>query len=254
MKYILLLLAHFIGDYLFPFTKLEQRSVLHKGMLILRSLIYSCCILLALCIFMPLWRVLVFWILIGTAHAIADFVCLLSKQKVDQKSRNSRSAHLIVYVTARSAIILIVMICGYFLGPPGQFGAYIFAFLLKHLTWIQLFNGLIVLLMLMICSRPTAEFIKNVFISLSFQDDLPLDQSDAQNKSGYIIGILERIIILILGFKGQLGAIGFVLAAKSLARYKQLEDQLFAEKYLIGTLLSAAISLTCVAIGQALWL
>ena len=38
------------------------------------------------------------------------------------------------------------------------------------------------------------------------------------------------------------------LTAKSVARYKQLEDQTFAEKYLVGTLLSAVISIACVGI------
>ena len=43
--------------------------------------------------------------------------------------------------------------------------------------------------------------------------------------------MLEREIILILGLMGQFGAIGFVLTAKSLARFRQLEDKEFAEKY-----------------------
>lgn len=63
---------------------------------------------------------------------------------------------------------------------------------------------------------------------------------------GSLIGILEREIILMLGLMQQFGAIGFVLTAKSLARYKQLEDKDFAEKYLVGTLLSAFIAIGCV--------
>lgn len=62
-------------------------------------------------------------------------------------------------------------------------------------------------------------------------------------KIGSWIGILEREIILMLGLMGQFGAIGFVLAAKSLARFKQLENKSFAEKYLVGTLLSALIAI-----------
>ncbi|NLB45754.1 MAG: hypothetical protein GX821_11425 [Clostridiaceae bacterium] len=79
---------------------------------------------------------------------------------------------------------------------------------------------------------------------------LPDEGTSGQN--GALVGMLERAVILILGFSGQLGAIGFVLAAKSIARYKQLEDKAFAEKYLIGTLLSAVISLVCLVAGKAL--
>jgi hypothetical protein len=55
-----------------------------------------------------------------------------------------------------------------------------------------------------------------------------------------------------LGLNGQLGAIGFVLAAKSLARFNQLNDKSFAEKYLVGTLLSVVIALFCITIGNSI--
>lgn len=58
-----------------------------------------------------------------------------------------------------------------------------------------------------------------------------------------MIGKLERLIIAMLVIYGEAGAIGFVLAAKSLARYKQFEDQDFTEKFLVGTLASAAIAI-----------
>ena len=56
--------------------------------------------------------------------------------------------------------------------------------------------------------------------------------------AGFVIGILERLIILTLGLLGEFGAVGLVLAAKGLARFEQLKDKNFAEKYLIGTLLA----------------
>ena len=46
----------------------------------------------------------------------------------------------------------------------------------------------------------------------------------------------------------QFGLIGFVLTAKSIARFKQMEDKNFAEKYLIGTLTSFLIVLITVLI------
>ena len=39
------------------------------------------------------------------------------------------------------------------------------------------------------------------------------------------------------------GSIALVLTAKSLARFKQLENKEFAEKYLVGTLISLVIAL-----------
>ena len=50
----------------------------------------------------------------------------------------------------------------------------------------------------------------------------------------------------------QFGLIGFVLTAKSIARFKQMENKNFAEKYLIGTLTSFLIVLITVLILKGL--
>ena len=50
----------------------------------------------------------------------------------------------------------------------------------------------------------------------------------------------------------QFGLIGFVLTAKSIARFKQMEDKNFAEKYLIGTLTSFLIVLITILILKGL--
>ncbi len=65
----------------------------------------------------------------------------------------------------------------------------------------------------------------------------------AINHTGKIIGILERSIIVILAAMGEFTAIGFVSAAKSIARFKELDDREFAEYYLVGTRLSVLIAL-----------
>ena len=55
---------------------------------------------------------------------------------------------------------------------------------------------------------------------------------------GRLIGILERALVLTLVLLGQYGALGFVVAAKALARFRGLDDRDFAEYFLIGTLAS----------------
>lgn len=64
--------------------------------------------------------------------------------------------------------------------------------------------------------------------------------------SSFIIGVLERLCILTLVILNQYTAISFIIAAKSLARLNYLiGDKDFAEKYLIGTLLSIMIAILC---------
>jgi Protein of unknown function (DUF3307) len=60
---------------------------------------------------------------------------------------------------------------------------------------------------------------------------------------GATIGVLERLLIVTLVLTGAQAAIGLVVAAKTLARFKQLDDRQFAEYYLLGTLASVSVAL-----------
>lgn len=65
-----------------------------------------------------------------------------------------------------------------------------------------------------------------------------------KDNNGAIIGFLERIIIVILISVNQYSAIGFILTAKSVARYNKIsEDAKFGEYYLIGTLYSTLFAI-----------
>lgn len=66
--------------------------------------------------------------------------------------------------------------------------------------------------------------------------------------AGRVIGFLERwLVYIVILASNDLQAIGLILAAKSLARMKQMDDKAFAEYVLIGTLLSV---LSAVLIGR----
>ena len=97
---------------------------------------------------------------------------------------------------------------------------------------------------------PASVLIRKLFISIS-PKTYPKTYSE-ELKAGNIIGKLERTIIAILLLNNQFGLIGFVLTAKSIARFKQMEDKNFAEKYLIGTLTSFLIVLITILILKGL--
>ena len=68
-------------------------------------------------------------------------------------------------------------------------------------------------------------------------------------EAGKVIGYMERGIIFFLLMHGQYGAMAFVLTAKSIARFKEIEEnRVNAEYYLIGTL----FSITCVIVISSL--
>ena len=69
------------------------------------------------------------------------------------------------------------------------------------------------------------------------------DSLKSQQKVGAAIGLMERLIIITLALCGSLGSIAFILTAKSIARFNELNDRRFAEYYLVGTLTSTAIAI-----------
>lgn len=61
--------------------------------------------------------------------------------------------------------------------------------------------------------------------------------------TGRVIGMLERIFVFLFVLLNQYAAIGFILAAKGVTRFKDFESRTFAEYVLIGTLLSALLAM-----------
>ncbi len=60
---------------------------------------------------------------------------------------------------------------------------------------------------------------------------------------GRTVGALERALVLTLVLLGEYPAVAWIIAAKSLARFKQLDDREFAEYFLVGTLSSFLLAL-----------
>lgn len=72
----------------------------------------------------------------------------------------------------------------------------------------------------------------------------------AENRSGYVIGALERLIIAIGLFTQSWEVLAGVVALKSIARFKELDEAEFAEYFLIGSLFSLLWALLI----SSLWL
>ena len=81
----------------------------------------------------------------------------------------------------------------------------------------------------------------------SAADRAPLPPSA---KVGATIGVLERILIVVFVLTGSEAAIGFVVAAKTLARFRLLDDRDFAEYYLLGTLASVAVAIITALVAR----
>ncbi len=89
----------------------------------------------------------------------------------------------------------------------------------------------------LLCLKPANVFIKEVFnssrIIVSTDNEMP--------NAGKLIGILERLLTLTFIVVQQYEAVGFLIAAKSILRYRD-DETLKTEYVLIGTMLSFGIA------------
>lgn len=82
--------------------------------------------------------------------------------------------------------------------------------------------------------------------------DEPTSIDQVEYNRGRVIGALERLMTFFFVLKGAYGALGFLIAAKGMTRFKQLDDREFAEYFLIGTFLSIILAGSAALVTQCL--
>ena len=102
----------------------------------------------------------------------------------------------------------------------------------KVLLWVWAF---------VFCLRPANFIIQNIFkeAKISIPDS---GKEQSLPNAGRVIGNVERMLTLVFVMLGQYEAIGFLLAAKSLLRFRET-DTVKSEYVLVGTLLSFGIAI-----------
>lgn len=107
--------------------------------------------------------------------------------------------------------------------------------------WLPEANVLLWIVAFVFCLRPANFFIQNVFkeAKISIPDS---GKEQSLPNAGRVIGNVERMLTLVFVMLGQFEAIGFLLAAKSLLRFRET-DTVKSEYVLVGTLLSFGIAI-----------
>lgn len=110
-------------------------------------------------------------------------------------------------------------------------------------------EGIMITAAFVFCAKPANILIKNIFRTFSIDipkiNDLDKPQEDASihetslPNAGKLIGIMERFLVLALILVGQFSAVGLIIAAKSILRFRSTVKN---EYILVGTLLSFGIA------------
>jgi len=221
---VLQFIAHFLSDFLFQSQKCSDNKEKEgfKSKFLYKHIAVSF-LLSAILSFQ--FSFIVFSLIISISHFLFD--------GIKNYSLNFKFLRKYLFFTDQilhiSVIILVVFLYNkYFENnfiveiPEIKYLLYIFAYIL--------------------ILKPTNILIREIFKFYEIKIDKSLQETDELPNAGKLIGITERVLTLTLIILGQYSAIGFIMAAKSILRFKEAETQK-AEYVLIGTMLSFGIAI-----------
>ena len=237
----ILISVHLLADFLFQTSAYSEKKRKKLKPLLLHCFIYFIVFEIVLLPILQFKKAFLLGMIISVLHFFINF----TKNKLE-KSFPQRRLQIWIF-SINQLIHFFIIIAMYFILNLENSVSNLYVKLQEYenfktiILYISVFS---------IIFEPASVFIRKLFTSISPKTS-PKENLE-ELKAGNIIGKLERIIIAILLLNNQFGVIGFVLTAKSIARFKQMENRDFAEKYLIGTLTSFLIVLISVFILKGL--
>lgn len=253
--FTILLCVHVLGDFYFQTQKMADKKQKQFLWTVFHSLIYAVGSWLLLFLFLPGLKMRYILAFAG-AHAAIDIikyaVCSLLKTRCG--IRNSMYDRRNLFLIDQAAHLLTILGIAFWIGKSNITELYREeAELFFHTFDVSETVFLKWIFVLLLIHKPANILIANILSGYrpekreGSDKKLP-DENGTDRNAGRMIGTLERIIMVIFIAIGQYAAVGLVLTAKSIARYDRIaKDQVFAEYYLLGTLLS-----TICAIAAAL--
>ena len=233
----ILISIHLLADFLFQTSAYSEKKRKILKSLLLHCLIYFIVFEIVLLLILQFKKAILIGMIICISHLLINFI----KNKLEKIFPQRRLQFL--FFSFNQLLHFIVILIFYSILNLENFTSQLYIDL-KDCEYFKTF--ILYITVFSIILDPASVLIRKLFISIS-PKTYPKAYSE-ELKAGNIIGKLERTIIAILLLNNQFGLIGFVLTAKSIARFKQMEDKNFAEKYLIGTLTSFLIVLITVLI------
>lgn len=226
-------IGHILADYYFQTATMAKEKEKTFRYLLSHCLIY---LLTMMLVILPLfnWQLLLWALFIGFIHFIIDACkALISKRFEFNDLQNvllyliDQFVHILTILFVVTFILFVQVDISYFSFLDELLNHFDFD-VKEILSWV---------VMLLLILQPSSITIRKVLDHFD-----PKTSDEGITNAGALIGVFERLLILFMLYANQYAAIGFVLTAKSIARYNKIaEDPKFAEYYLLGTLLSSLL-------------
>ena len=217
---IALVAAHLLADFVFQSKRMAERKrnplVLFAHAGVAGALAY---------LLTGAWRVWEIPVVIAVTHGLIDFI----KVRLNRKG-------LLLFTIDQIAHVAVIVVLARWL----QLAPFV-------LHWVARFGDRVSSMLIVMSGAITVTVVSGVVVE-NFVKSLQTPESGVGNSGfptgGARIGQLERILVFILFLIGQPGAIGFLVAAKSILRFGELkEDRREAEYVIIGTMWSLVCAL-----------
>lgn len=238
-KYLWILgISHLLGDFYFQTEKMaEAKDKTYRGVVLHCAEYYVAALLVVLPVFS--FSMVAAITLASFIHFAIDSVkyLLLARKRIKKNGR--------MFVVDQCIHALSIFILAYFMNDGGC-----------SIGHIAIVNRILVvygcepemlakwLFVILLLHKPANILIQNLLGAYKPKAEDGIIRAD--NRIGRRIGTMERLIMLAFLSVNQYTAMGFVLTAKSIARYDKIaKDEKFAEYYLLGTLVSVLCVVFC---------
>ncbi len=228
---MLLVIGHFIADFLVQtrrMAELKEKSTRH---LLEHGLMTILTHLVLLIPFMS-WTVAVGVAALAIVHTILDTLRI--------RVMGAWGGTLAAFFLDQGLHLATVFVLFGILKQAGAHKNIVLAYPQIWLPWAKQYG--IILAGLVFNGRGGTAIVRRLL--QSFPKVVPKQEEGGVDEfaMGRTIGCLERFLVFTLVLMGQWGALGLVVAAKSIARFPELKDQNFSDYYLIGTLSSILVA------------
>lgn len=252
--FVCYLCLHLIGDYYLQSERLADRKCKKVSSLVQHILIYwISSTILSLVVYTREFMISIQCLC--AAHGLIDLIKFYYLKRGKEKIAPSHCRN--IYILDQISHITTIIVAAYILtiNTTGlTFNHHIIKFFtivnlepVMVLSWITMILAIlkpanITIKQLLTIYRPDSTIslhIMNLPNNTKTIDNEAIDNEAVDTNAGAFIGSLERLVILVFLSLSQYSAIGLILTAKSIARYNRITtDRVFAEYYLLGTLLS----------------
>ncbi|WP_149913562.1 DUF3307 domain-containing protein [Sphingobacterium cavernae] len=232
--FLKLLFAHILGDFVFQTKTMVSKRKENVAYLFLHVLIHA--ILLLLLFYTDLKNYWISIAFITFSHLAIDSLKIGLESKFANKSLLFFCVDQLLHVAVLGAVVL------YNFGIPATL----------DLDLIFTTSVLLYAIALLLITVVSPIFLRLFFSKWDKEFEFQTKRKESLLHAGLLIGIIERLIIVLFIQVGFLSGIGFLLAAKSIFRFGDLanaKDTKFTEYILLGTLASFVIA---IVIGYAL--